>query len=54
MFLFSKMCENKGPVMRQRILRTRSFAFFVAGFDAEQLEKHLIRRAQKISSTSRN
>ena len=37
-YVFSKMCENKGPVIRQGLLRTRSFAFFVAGFDAEQLE----------------
>ena len=32
------MCEIKEPIMRQGLLGTKSFAFFVAGFDAEQLE----------------
>ena len=34
MFFFSTMCETKGPVMSQGLLRTWLFAFFVA----EQLE----------------
>ena len=35
---FSKICENKGPVMRQGLLTTWLFVFFVACFDTEQLE----------------
>ena len=36
---FSKMRENKGAILSQDLLRTRSFALLVAGFDAKQLEK---------------